>query len=106
VALAVVVGWRTVDSGQPHAPGALTPTAIVDADADLPDADDDLNADDAWAVVRTVADDVNWGAGDADDAGIALRPGSANSAALALTPAELTELARLLEHELTRGKGA
>jgi hypothetical protein len=71
----------------------------------LPDADDDLNADEAWAIVRTLADEVNWGEADAHEAGIAPGPGWANRAALSLNAAELDELARLLETELERQKG-
>jgi hypothetical protein len=71
------------------------------------DASDDLNADEGWAIVRTVADDVDWSeAAAAQEPGLLPRPGWADRAALSLTAPEISELTRLLEIELKRVKGA
>ncbi len=61
---------------------------------------DDIEADDAWAVVRNVADQIEWD--DAHDAGISTRPDAAERMAAELSRREQSELARLLEHELKR----
>ena len=60
--------------------------------------DDDIDADEAWAVVRSVAED--FGYDDAHDAGVAPRPGSIEKAAMELSAGERAELARLIEQEL------
>jgi hypothetical protein len=102
-AVTLVTVQRTSEPAQPLAPPA------VDVNADVPfDLDDGLNAlnaDEGWAVVRSVADGANWGADEAHEAGVAPAPGWANTAAWSLNAAELTELARLLEDELKRDKG-
>ena len=104
--LILVVGiWRAMPRPgdqriAPAPPLSATPstaTASVGNDADL---DDDIDADEAWALVRTVADDGPWD--QTHDAGITARPGSVERIALQLTPAERKELARLLEDELRR----
>ena len=61
---------------------------------------DDIDADDAWAVVRNVADQVEWD--DAHDAGISTRPDAAERMTAELTTREQSELARLLQRELNR----
>lgn len=60
----------------------------------------DVDGDPDWALVRAVADDLYRE--DAPDAGIHARPGSADSVADEMSPAERQELARLLEDELKR----
>ena len=60
----------------------------------------DVDGDPEWALVRAVADDLYRE--DAPDAGIHARPGSADSVADEMSPAERQELARLLEDELKR----
>jgi hypothetical protein len=62
------------------------------------EARDSAADEEAWSLVRTVADEVSW-----DDAAIDrmdMRPGSAERAVDMLTTAERTELVRLLEAEL------
>ena len=61
---------------------------------------DDLEGDQAWAVVRTVADEAGDNA--ADDAGIATRPDAAERMTLELSSHEKSELALLLASELKR----
>lgn len=87
-------------AGSVPAPAPSRNTAMADA----PDVADDLDTDEAWAIVRTVADDVDWE--DAHAAGISASPGAADSAALDLSDAELSELSNILEDELKRANGA
>jgi hypothetical protein len=76
------------------------PSAIAPADAD-PDTDaDDVEIDEAWALVRAVADDVVLD--DVTDAGISARPGAADRAVRTLSAAERTELAAIIAEELRR----
>jgi hypothetical protein len=105
--LVLVVGiWRAMPTPilrpiAPVSPLPVTPSAgAVTATGSDTDIDDDIDADEAWALVRSVADDVPWD--QTHDAGISARPGSAERIALQLTPAERKELARLLEDELKR----
>ena len=91
-----VVTWRADD---PATPPQAAPAANSSALAKGLETDD-LEADEAWALVRTVADDVEWD--EAQAAGLSARPGSAEHAALALTAAEQSELAQLLAAELKR----
>jgi hypothetical protein len=65
-----------------------------------PEPADDLESDQAWAVVRTVADEAGDNA--ADDAGIAARPDAAERMTLELSSHEKSELAQLLASELKR----
>ena len=60
----------------------------------------DVEADDAWALVRVVADEVGWD--DAQAAGLVAAAESVERLALELNDAERIELARLLEDELKR----
>jgi hypothetical protein len=96
--IAVIVGavWRV------SAPSSVGPQ-IVDRtstspspDSELPDAD----ADPAWAVVRTVADEVQWN--DAVVAGLDTQPGASERAMQSLSAAERSELVRLLLAETKR----
>lgn len=65
-----------------------------------PDNLDNADSDEAWALVRAVADDVAWD--DTHDAVIGARPGAVDGMAMELTAAEQRELARLLHDELRR----
>ncbi len=62
---------------------------------------DDVEADEAWALVRTVADDVSWD--DVTAEGLGVRPGVAERAAMELTVAERSELVRLIDAEMQKG---
>jgi hypothetical protein len=101
VMAAVNAVWRPPSSG---APGTLevagnVPTSGASADV-AQAATDDVEVDEAWALVRAVAEDVFWE--DVTGAGISARPGSAERAVMDLTEAERGELAALLEEELRR----
>jgi hypothetical protein len=95
VLLMVTALWRaTLQAPVPHR-GA---PATVAATMPLAVTPDDLEADRAWAVVRTAAGDLAWE--DVTAAGITAHPGAAERVALELTAAERAELARLLESEM------
>jgi hypothetical protein len=110
VALLVAISVFRAPSNQPTAgtdrqevadarPPAVAPVD-ADADADSDPNDVDVEVDEAWAVVRAVADDVVWD--DVTNAGISARPGSADRAIQTLSAAERTELAALIAEELKR----
>lgn len=61
---------------------------------------EDIEVDEAWAVVRAVAEDVGWDG--ATEAGIGVRPQSAEHVVPQLSTEERSELARLIEEELRR----
>src|SRR5262245_26825134 len=89
--------WRTtVHAPAPHAP------AQVSAPADLATVEpsDDVESDEAWAVVRAATADLVWE--DAHDAGITPRPGEAENVALQLNAAERIELERLVDEDMKR----
>jgi hypothetical protein len=86
----------TVHAPEPH--GQTAASAAADLAAVEPV--DDLDSDEAWAVVRAAAADLGWE--DADAAGISAHPGDVENAALQLDSAERGELARLLDEDLKR----
>ena len=92
--------WRTTL----HAPAPRVPSQ-ANAPSDLPTVEpvDDLDNDEAWAVVRAATADLAWE--DAHEAGITPRPGEVENEALQLNAAERVELGRLLDEDLKR-KGA
>jgi hypothetical protein len=104
--LLVAVVWRA----SAPAPGRVAPatTASVsgtgsNADTDVLANDEliddafDPDTDEAWALVRTVADDVSWD--DAAAEGVGVRPGSAEPEMATLSVDERSELVRLLQAE-------
>jgi hypothetical protein len=78
----------------PAASSAAADTAAVDLADDL----GAIDADEAWAVVRTVADGVEWD-DDAVTARLFARPGWAERAAQTLTADEREQLLQLLQAE-------
>ncbi len=83
-----------------------TPEPVAPTVAMLP-ADDtelrddgqvDIEEDEAWAVVRTLAEDLDDDEMDVE--GVSARPGSADHLTLGLSEPERIELARLLEEQL------
>ena len=110
VALLAGAAWRVTAPTLRHnvvpaqSPGP-SPAGSGQARANDDAIDDGLNADadQAWAVVRTLADEVTWS--DAVEVGLAARPDAAERAARTLTSDERSELLRLLEAE-TRRPGA
>jgi hypothetical protein len=77
------------------------PAAAAAADATV-DLDDDAD----WALVRMIAEDLDWDG--APQAGIAAEPGAADAVALELSADERGEVARLIEAALasTKDSGA
>jgi len=98
VALMVAGVWQVNAPGRQVSPTVLENTRRTLGAADVGERSDG-EADPAWAVVRTVADDVTW-----DDAvaGIGAKPGAAESVARTLTPDERSELVKLLLAEAKR----
>jgi len=110
--LLVAVVWRA----STPAPGRVAPTTTIPVSSPGAQADSDALAtsvsiddafdpdtDEAWALVRTVADDVSWD--DTAAEGVGVRPGSAERAMLTLSVDERSELVRLLQAE-TKQPGA
>jgi hypothetical protein len=102
VALAVAIAHSIPSRAPLTTPSsiAVKAPATAGSDAAAMDVPDDIDADDAWAVVRNVADQVEWE--DARDAGISTRPDAAERMAAELSTREQSELARLLQRELER----
>ena len=103
VALAVAVSLF-LPSGRLSAPAPLSVpaggSAGTAAKVEATGTADDIEADEAWAVVRGVADQVGWE--DARDAGISPRPDAAERMTLELSTREQAALAELLQGELAR----
>ena len=97
VLLISTIVWRTTL----HAPSPQVP-AHMSAPVDLAAMEpaDDLDNDEAWAVVRAATADFAWE--DAHDAGISAHPGEVENAALQLNAAERVELERLLDEDMKR----
>jgi hypothetical protein len=108
VALVVAVAvWRMPSrSGD----GRAATTRIADSTGSLADPDEDgfgdIEADENWALVRTVADDLPPDTIDAafDAEGIDPRPGSAEALAYKMSDVERIALAQILEDEMKRSK--
>jgi hypothetical protein len=84
-----------------HTPQPVAPTAAMYPADDAEIRDDglaDIEEDEAWAVVRTVAEDLDHDEMDVE--GVSARPGSAEHLTLGLSEPERIELARLLEEQL------
>lgn len=77
---------------------AVAPSRAPQAAAPAAVAPDDVEADRAWAVVRTAATDLAWD--EVTATGIAAHPGAAEGVAMELTADERTELARLIMAEM------
>ena len=84
-------------SQQAAAPVIVPATSAATADGLVPD---DADTDEAWAVVRAAAIDLNWD--DAHEAGISAHPGDVERVVLELSADERVELARLLDKDLKR----
>jgi hypothetical protein len=102
IALAVGVSHAILSRAPIGAPSTivLKAPAVAGTPAAGSELSDDIESDDAWAVVRNVADQVEWD--DARDAGISTRPDAAERITAELTTREQSELARLLQRELNQ----
>ena len=109
-AMAVLIMMTVVWRATLHAPssGRRAAPELAEASRPLPTdripvasaAGDNIEADEAWAVVRTAAEGLAWE--DAHAVGISAYPGSAEGIALELTAEERVELGRLLNAEMKR----
>jgi hypothetical protein len=102
VALALLLAagaWRLSAPG-PAPRNAQAPPAPTDFASATEDLTSSADLDEAWALVRTVADETTWN--DMITAGLAVRPGWADRAALNLTADERDELLQLLKAEAKR----
>ncbi len=109
-ALAMVVASAAIWRGSQPAVAPATQAAITRPPAGLLPAEpghdiwnEDIESDQAWAVVRDVAEDIDWD--DVSEAGITVRPQAAEHVVPQLSGDERSELARLIEDEL-RHSGA
>ena len=101
VLLITTAVWRTtLHAPAPHAAPIQAASALTVQTAQDMEPVDDLETDEAWAVVREATADLSWE--DADAAGITARPGEVEKVALQLNAAERVELARLLNADLKR----
>ena len=85
------------------APLATPPQAISEyatqlADGPFADIDADAEADEAWALVRSIAEDMDHD--EMDNEGLSAGPGAVERLTLRLTEAQRIELARLLDEQL------
>ena len=102
-AAAVVIGLVSTLAGVwPHRPEVRVPPAVAmqtpDEAALGGDVLADIEQDEAWAVVRTLAEDLDHD--EMNIEGVSARPGSAEHLTLGLSDPERIELARLLEEQL------
>ncbi len=101
VVLAAVSLRNSPEDASVAAPVAVTRTAGADAGADaLADDTIDFESDEAWALVRALAEDLDDE--QMDDEGVSAGSGAAERMTLQLTEAERVELARLLQEQLRR----
>ena len=97
--LVVVVTLRNApEDPSVAAPVVLSRTAGADVADALPDDPVDLESDEAWAVVRALAEDLDDE--QMDDEGVSAGAGATERMTLQLTEAERIELARLLQEQL------
>jgi hypothetical protein len=94
--IASLGGFRAPNSGAP-APPAVALQSPDDADAGE-DVFAEIDNDEAWALVRTLAEDLDHD--DLEGQGVSARPGAAEHLTLELSASERIELVRLLEEQL------
>lgn len=92
----LVAAWPTVHA--PTTPAGVSAPAAANRRVAEPVDADDLDLDEAWAIVRTAADGLAWE--DVHAEGISANPGSADRVALELTGTERLELMRLLDEAM------
>jgi hypothetical protein len=104
-AAVVIVGTIASLTGLwPPDSGTSEPPAVTLQTQDDADAGEDVLAqidnDEAWALVRTLAEDLDHD--EMEGEGVSARPGAADHLASELTAAERIELARLLQEQMKR----
>ena len=94
--IASLGGFRARNSGA-SAPPAVALQSLDDADVGE-DVFAEIDNDEAWALVRTLAEDLDHD--DLEGEGVSARPGAADHLTSELTAAERIELVRLLQEQL------
>lgn len=98
LALMPLVTWLS-KSGAPSESTPVSMSAPASEGVDpVGDVFADIDQDEAWAVVRSLADDLDQH--QMDHEGVSARPGSAEHLTLSLSDRERVELARLIEEQL------
>ena len=98
-AVLIALGWTLSQGRQPTDPPVAPAVAMrTSDDADLGGDATDIEQDEAWAVVRTLAEDLDQEQMDVE--GVSVTPGSAEHLAQGLSDPERSELARLLAEQL------
>jgi hypothetical protein len=97
VLVVIAVAWRVTLHAPAPARQAQVSARAASPSAPVAPGGDDVDADEAWAVVRAAAIDLRWE--DAHAAGLTAQPGAVEDIALELTGDERAELARLLDEE-------
>jgi hypothetical protein len=87
----------TPDSAVQPPPVSMAGSAADGADP-VGDVFADIDQDEAWAVVRSLAEDLDHD--EMNQEGVSARPGSAEHLTLGLSDSERVELARLIEEQL------
>lgn len=93
--LALVLVTISIDPGT-----RADPAVAVSGSATASTGVDDMEQDEAWALVRSLAADLDFES--VHDAGVAPAPGAVDRAAVELSPSEQTALVELLEQEMKR----
>ena len=87
---------------RPDAPSESTPVSLTAPASEgvdpVGDVFADIDQDEAWAVVRSLAEDLDQH--EMDQEGVSARPGSAEHLTLGLSDPERVELVRLIEEQL------
>jgi hypothetical protein len=87
---------------RPDAPSESTPVSMTAPASEgvdpVGDVFADIDQDEAWAVVRSLAEDLDQH--EMDQEGVSARPGSAEHLTLGLSDPERVELVRLIEEQL------
>jgi hypothetical protein len=100
LALVAALSFSTRPTSQPGIGGAPNPSDARQHATAIAAEPDDIDADEGWALVRSLADEVGWD--EAHAAGLSPGPEAAERIALELSSREQSELALLLQAELKR----
>lgn len=105
VLVVLSLAWLPDRAAEPDGTSVMTAadparTTTGETPADREPMSDDIEVDAAWALVRSVAEEVEYD--DVRAVGVAPPPGSIETAAMELSAGERAELARIIARELKR----